>query len=274
MTYILLILIIIAVGVAIELYFKAKTAKEDNRKLRAMIDSQEDYYFLVDKTFEVKETNYCANSQPKSEEPLILGNVLHCKNAVESGRCGHAGACKSCPIRFVINKSFERADDFSDLEACMEVYDGTNKLVDMDVMLDGHYITLKDEGHLVVNVKNTTNEKNDNKRPKVLFITANVELFEKVRETLTPIYRVLNADNLHQARQRLLLASTYQFHAIMTDEEFYKENQDILQLLVKNDNLSLYVFTNNDMDTRIDQVTCLNKDFDKKELLQILSLKS
>jgi len=126
----------------------------------------------------------------------------------------------------------------------------------------------------VVNVKNTTNEKNDNKRPKVLFITANVELFEKVRETLTPIYRVLNADSLHQARQRLLLASTYQFHAIMTDEEFYKENQDILQLLVKNDNLSLYVFTNNDMDTRIDQVTCLNKDFDKKELLQILSLKS
>lgn len=273
MIYLFLILFIIAIGIAIELHFKAKAAKEDNRKLRAMVNAQEDYYFLVNKTFEVRETNYFSRNQSEISEPLILGNVLHCKNAVEAGRCGHAGACKSCPIRFVINKSFERADDFSDLEACMEVYDGTNKLVDIDVMLDGHYITLSNEGHLVVNVKDTTNQKVDKKRPKVLFITANVALFEKVREALTPVYRVLNADNLHQARHRLLLASSYQFHAILTDEEFYLENKDILLLLVKNDNLSLYVFTNNELEPKVEQITCLNKDFEEKELLQLLSQK-
>lgn len=274
-TYILLALTLSAVAFAIVMMRRSKTMERDNRQLEAVVENQEGYTFLVNNKFEVQKTNYFVSNKHAEGEPYVLGNVLHCRNAHEAGRCGEHEACKMCPVRFVITKSFERKTDFTDVEACMELYDEKNtgtETIDVDVALKGHFVNVDEQDMMVVNVRDVTDRKLENK-PKLLFISTDVVLYDKVREALGSTFRVLSADNNHQALHRLMLASSYQFGAVLTDEEFYTKNETIAQLLVKNGQVPVFVFTSND-GFADDNLICLNKTFQPKELLTELTSSS
>ena len=269
MLYVLLAITLIAVVVALLMVRKAEEASRSIRYLRAVVDHQRDYMFLVNGAFEVRETNFYAGKQPAADEPNVLGNVLHCKNAHDAGRCGEHEACHSCPLRFVISKSFERRDGFRDLEACMELNGDDGRTVDVDVQVDGHYVCLDSQDHMVVNVKDVTEQVGQGS-PKVLFVSENVRLFDKVRTALQGQFRVLSADNQHQALHRLLLATDYRFRAVLTDEAFFDQHEVITKMLIKNTQMPVFVFTSNKDREADGQVRFLKSDINDQELLVAL----
>jgi hypothetical protein len=275
MTTFSLILILAAVALAsvvmsVVFYRKMKRIRITNQNLRAVVDNQSDYTFLLNSGFEVQETNFYVHRRPAAGEPDVLGNVLHCRNAHEAGRCGEAAACLTCPVRFVIRRSFERKSDFDSLEACMELNGPDGKVVDLDVQVEGHYVSVNQEDRMVVNVKDVTKELGVG-NPKVLFISEDVQLFDRVRTALKGQFRVLSADNLHQALHRLLLASDYQFYAILTDEEFYRQNDAVTKILVKNNHIPVFVFTSNESGLESESnFHMLRSDIPSQELLTTL----
>lgn len=269
MLYVLLAITLIAVVVALLMVRKAEEASRSIRYLRAVVDHQRDYMFLVNGAFEVRETNFYAGKQPAADEPNVLGNVLHCKNAHDAGRCGEHEACHSCPLRFVISKSFARRDGFRDLEACMELNGDDGRTVDVDVQVDGHYVCLDSQDHMVVNVKDVTEQVGQGS-PKVLFVSENVRLFDKVRNALQGQFRVLSADNQHQALHRLLLATDYRFRAVLTDEAFFDQHEVITKMLIKNTQMPVFVFTSNKDREADGQVRFLKSDINDQELLVAL----
>ena len=269
MLYVLLAITLIAVVVALLMVRKAQEASRSIRYLRAVVDHQRDYMFLVNGAFEVRETNFYAGKQPAADEPNVLGNVLHCKNAHDAGRCGEHEACHSCPLRFVISKSFARRDGFRDLEACMELNGDDGRTVDVDVQVDGHYVCLDSQDHMVVNVKDVTEQVGQGS-PKVLFVSENVRLFDKVRNALQGQFRVLSADNQHQALHRLLLATDYRFRAVLTDEAFFDQHEVITKMLIKNTQMPVFVFTSNKDREADGQVRFLKSDINDQELLVAL----
>ena len=78
----LALLLVAALAVAVFLFLKTRHFKADNMQLRAVVENQENYIFLINRLFEVKETNVKA---PEGQ-PMLLGNVLHCRNAEETAR--------------------------------------------------------------------------------------------------------------------------------------------------------------------------------------------
>jgi len=275
-TYILITITVLAIVIAIALYFRARKASCSRERLRAVVNHQENYTFLVNSDFEVEETNFYARNSSAPGEPNVLGNVLHCKNAHENGRCGEHEACKHCPVRFVITKSFERGDHFRNLEACMELYDKNKQVVDVDVQVEGYYVNVEDTPHMVINVKDVTANR-DNGRPKILFISENAALYDKVRESMSNHFRVLHADNEHQALHRLLHFKSYQFVAVITDEDFYGEYDTVTRLLVKDGQVPVYVVTESKVMETSDHIQFINTAIGKKELcnkmLELISVK-
>lgn len=263
-TIILSIVLFAALAFAALMFLKTRKLQGDNRQLRAVVDNQENYTFLIDNTFEVKETNVkIADGQPR-----LLGNVLHCKNSQDTGHCGEGEGCRQCPVRFVINKSFERHDDFRELEACMELAGDQNQSVDIDVNVDGSFINIDSKPHMVVNVKNVTTLEG-NARPKILFVSENTALYNKVREALGITYRVLNADSEHHALHRLLRAADYHFCAVMTDNRFYRTNNAVTAILTERKNkMPVFVFAKPDERPVDEGIHYVNEDFSAEQLLQ------
>ncbi len=268
MIYLLLAVLVLSVIMILLLLWKMQGISKSNTQLRAVVNNQNNYAFLVDRSFEVKTSNMESVTLVSEDEPNVLGNVLHCKNAHKVGRCGESEACRSCPLRFVITKSFERGCDFSGVDACMEVYDKNEKLVDMDVEVEGRFVNLNAEDHMVINVKNTTIR--EDSLPKVLLISDNMALYDKVRVDLANEYRVLGADNDRQAFHRLQLVKEYQFHAVLTDMKFFSANKDVIKLMAKNDSLPLFVFTTGDVPAEGEGVHFISETISGQELSKLV----
>lgn len=266
MTAILLFLILVAGAVLALSYLKVDKLKKDINNLRIVVDNQDNYTFLVNQQFEVKESNV----KTPDGQPRLLGNVLHCKNSHEKGRCGEGVKCSSCPIRFVINKSFERQDDFRDLEASMELEGGNEALSDVDVCVDGNFVCVDKIPHMVVNVKNMTTREGG-VRPKVLFISENAALYDRVRMALGISFRVLNVETEHQALHRLLHAADYHFCAVMTDARFYHANSALALILSeRKEQLPVYVFAKKEERVADKTVNYLNENISSEELLKLV----
>ena len=267
MEAILIIVCIVAVALLTLAYTKMKKLKSDVDKLRVVVDNQDNYTFLIDQTFEVKESNVkLADGQPR-----LLGNVLHCKNSHETGHCGEGKQCKHCPVRFVISKSFERHDDFRNLEASMLLDDSNRAESDIDVSIDGSFVCMDQAPHMVVNVKSIVTREGGI-LPKVLFLSQNAALYDKVRVALGISYRVLSVDTEHQALHRLLHAADYNFCAVITDAQFYHANNAVSIILSeRKEKLPVFVFAKKD--ERVDDATInyLDENFKPEELLKLIT---
>lgn len=128
--------------------------KQDYQALKTEVHKElGKYSFLVDKNFRVKETNfYELNEMKQDNQPSVLGNVLHCRTACDSGLCGTGIACSTCPVRMVLKNGFKHRRDFSDISATMHLYDTHHQPKDVDVKVDGRFTYIGYVPHFLIKV--------------------------------------------------------------------------------------------------------------------------
>jgi len=263
------ILIAILATTTGSLWVRTRRIAHQNKELEAVVSNQEDFTFLVDDGFEVKQTN-AGPLDPES--PRLLGNVLHCKHSLEKGHCGEAELCKSCPVRFVIRKSFERRSGFDAIEASMELLgaDANAPSTDVDVIVGGRYVNINEKPHMVVNVRTASDMAAA--KPKLLFISRDVELYGRVREAIGKDYRILSADTLKQAYSRLVRRASLGFSAVLIDSDFLDADDTLRIALTEGEHLPLFVFTPQVGDRFADDadITQLETHFDEGRLRTLL----
>ena len=284
-TIILGVLLLLAVVAFAFMYIRYRKSRRDYLRISMMMENLNSYAFLIDDQFEVKETNYYALNpaqQRDDNSPRLLGNVLHCTTACESGTCGTGLECKHCPVRFVISKSFERKNDFSDLEVSMELSDSNQNVADVDVNVGGRYISVEGQPYMVINVKDITESKRLLRRyidqslaqesnpdvPKLLFATQNVGRFNHLREKLKKACRVIYADSVEQIVRRIGKGKDYGYSAALFDETFLHAH-DVLDQI--NEHIVIIKLTT-DGETGIEgRLLSIPTDISDEELKKLIS---
>ena len=154
MTYYILILLLILLIVMVPLVKSWRKQKREYEALRVEVHKIFDRYsFLVDKDLRVKETNYYdIHKDLLDDKPRVLGNVIHCQTACDSGLCGTGIACSTCPIRLVLKNGFKHRRDFNDISATMHLYNAKHEVKDVDVKVDGRFTTIGCTPHFLVTV--------------------------------------------------------------------------------------------------------------------------
>lgn len=154
MTYYILILLLILLIVMVPLVKSWRKQKREYEALRVEVHKIFDRYsFLVDKDLRVKETNYYdIHKDLLDDKPRVLGNVIHCQTACDSGLCGTGIACSTCPIRLVLKNGFKHRRDFNDISATMHLYNAKHEVKDVDVKVDGRFTTIGRTPHCLITV--------------------------------------------------------------------------------------------------------------------------
>jgi len=154
MTYYILFLLLILLIVMVPLVKSWRKQKREYEALRVEVHKIFDRYsFLVDKDLRVKETNYYdIHKDLLDDKPRVLGNVIHCQTACDSGLCGTGIACSTCPIRLVLKNGFKHRRDFNDISATMHLYNAKHEVKDVDVKVDGRFTTIGRTPHFLVTV--------------------------------------------------------------------------------------------------------------------------
>ena len=140
----------------------------------AILRNIDAYIVLANRNFLVEKTNYYSLNSEKDDCVLHrVGELLRCKNALDSGACGTHENCKSCPVRASIERCFREKNSFSRLEAPMRLYlsDDTDNYVDCVVSVSGAYMV-------------------QNRDEKVLLTVRDITRFKKVQEELEAARRV------------------------------------------------------------------------------------
>ena len=140
----------------------------------AILRNIDAYIVLANRNFLVEKTNYYSLNSEKDDCVLHrVGELLRCKNALDSGACGTHENCKSCPVRASIERCFREKNSFSRLEAPMRLYlsDDTDNYVDCVVSVSGAYMV-------------------QNRDEKVLLTVREITRLKKVREELEAARRV------------------------------------------------------------------------------------
>lgn len=140
----------------------------------AILRNIDAYIVLANRNFLVEKTNYYSLNSEKDDCVLHrVGELLRCKNALDSGACGTHENCKSCPVRASIERCFREKNSFSRLEAPMRLYlsDDTDNYVDCVVSVSGAYMV-------------------QNRDEKVLLIVRDITRLKKVQEELEAAKRV------------------------------------------------------------------------------------
>ena len=140
----------------------------------AILRNIDAYIVLANRNFLVEKTNYYSLNSEKDDCVLHrVGELLRCKNALDSGACGTHENCKSCPVRASIERCFREKNIFSRLEAPMRLYlsDDTDNYVDCVVSVSGAYMV-------------------QNRDEKVLLTVRDITRLKKVQEELEAARRV------------------------------------------------------------------------------------
>lgn len=140
----------------------------------AILRNIDAYIVLANRNFLVEKTNYYSLNREKDDCVLHrVGELLRCKNALDSGACGTHENCKSCPVRASIERCFREKNSFSRLEAPMRLYlsDDTGNYVDCVVSVSGAYMV-------------------QNRDEKVLLTVRDITRLKKVQEELEAARRV------------------------------------------------------------------------------------
>ncbi len=140
----------------------------------AILRNIDAYIVLANRNFLVEKTNYYSLNSEKDDCVLHrVGELLRCKNALDSGACGTHENCKSCPVRASIERCFHEKNGFSWLEAPMRLYlsDDTDNYVDCVVSVSGAYMV-------------------QNRDEKVLLTVRDITRLKKVQEELEAARRV------------------------------------------------------------------------------------
>ena len=125
----------------------------------AILRNIDAYIVLANRNFLVEKTNYYSLNSEKDDCVLHrVGELLRCKNALDSGACGTHENCKSCPVRASIERCFREKNSFSRLEAPMRLYlsDDTDNYVDCVVSVSGAYMVQNRDEKVLLTVRDIT----------------------------------------------------------------------------------------------------------------------
>lgn len=125
----------------------------------AILRNIDAYIVLANRNFLVEKTNYYSLNSEKDDCVLHrVGELLRCKNALDSGACGTHENCKSCPVRASIERCFREKNSFSRLEAPMRFYlsDDTDNYVDCVVSVSGAYMVQNRDEKVLLTVRDIT----------------------------------------------------------------------------------------------------------------------
>lgn len=125
----------------------------------AILRNIDAYIVLANRNFLVEKTNYYSLNSEKDACVLHrVGELLRCKNALDSGACGTHENCKSCPVRASIERCFREKNSFSRLEAPMRLYlsDDTDNYVDCVVSVSGAYMVQNRDEKVLLTVRDIT----------------------------------------------------------------------------------------------------------------------
>lgn len=125
----------------------------------AILRNIDAYIVLANRNFLVEKTNYYSLNSEKDDCVLHrVGELLRCKNALDSGACGTHENCKSCPVRASIERCFREKNSFSWLEAPMRLYlsDDTDNYVDCVVSVSGAYMVQNRDEKVLLTVRDIT----------------------------------------------------------------------------------------------------------------------
>ena len=128
----------------------------------AILRNIDAYIVLANRNFLVEKTNYYSLNSEKDDCVLHrVGELLRCKNALDSGACGTHENCKSCPVRASIERCFREKNSFSRLEAPMRLYlsDDTDNYVDCVVSVSGAYMVQNRDEKVLLTVRDITRMK-------------------------------------------------------------------------------------------------------------------
>ena len=155
MTFTVIIVGLLLVVALFALVLNNVRKRRHRRGLLEQIRATKDaFVFLIDSSFEVKETNYYVlNPDVEQKPPYLLGNVLHCQTGTDCGECGTGFSCKTCPVRLVIKNAFQQKHGFENVVATMRLYDDVYKAQTVDVELSGELVYLDSEQLMLIRVK-------------------------------------------------------------------------------------------------------------------------
>ena len=168
----ILLYIIIAVMLLILVYtqVRCRNLKKDlgikeveQRKLgqlELILQNINVYFLLINRDFIVCETNYYSlNGLPAPVEGTVkrVGDLLHCRSAIEAGECGKHERCKLCCVRMSIGKSFRGKVSFKKLDATMNLLSEDEKnVIPCDVSVSGAYLNIQGEDHMLLTIYDVT----------------------------------------------------------------------------------------------------------------------
>lgn len=120
------------------------------------------YFLLINREYMVLETNYYfLNGLPEDTSNVRVGELLHCRNAIEAGECGAHAKCKLCGVRMAIGRAFTKKTDITHLNASMKLLnrEGT-EVIPCDVVVSGAYLNRDGEERLLLTVCDATELRN------------------------------------------------------------------------------------------------------------------
>lgn len=141
---------------------KTQKIQKEAQEADVILQNVNAYFILIDRDFVVLRTNYyLLNRIPEDTSVKRVGDLLRCKNAVESGECGTHARCKICGIRAVISRAFHREEDFNRAEASMLMISGDGQQVlPCDVSVSGRFLKTADKDQIVLTVYDISELKN------------------------------------------------------------------------------------------------------------------
>lgn len=142
-----------------DLSIKEVEQRELNR-LELILQNINVYFLLINTDFVVRETNYyLLNGLPMPVKGTVkrVGDLLHCRSAIEAGECGKHQRCKLCGVRMSIGKAFHKKESFKKLDASMNLLseDG-EKVIPCDVSVSGGYLNIQGEAHMLLTIYDIT----------------------------------------------------------------------------------------------------------------------
>jgi len=140
--------------------------KNEIRSIKELSDSilynVDAYIILANRNFLVEKTNYYnLTNTTESQVMCRVGELLHCKNALDAGECGAHENCKMCPVHNAIEKCFRENGHFSQLETPMRLYlsEKTDNYIDCVVSVSGTYLQLNNDDKVLLTVRDVTRQK-------------------------------------------------------------------------------------------------------------------
>lgn len=144
-----------------EVFLKEKEIRKEKRQADVILCNTNAYIILIDCSFTVRKTNYYSLNNLDEKKGEKLGNLLCCRNAIESGECGTHDACRVCGVRATIWRAFQKSENFKRVEASMKVLNNDNKqIIPCDVSVSGNRLCLDDEEMMLLTVYDISELKN------------------------------------------------------------------------------------------------------------------